>query len=72
MIIIDQQGDIINFDKLISIASLDCEVIGVSEITEEYFTLGMYDTNKRAKEVIKEFIKAYQGYEHDKVFYMPE
>lgn len=44
----------------------------ISKSTKMSIILAEYKTEERAKEVLKEIIKAYQGYEHDKVFYMPE
>jgi len=86
MIIISQdKEDLINFDN-VKMISVDENVIGVDVNLDEgdFYELGTYKSNKRAREVLKDIIKSYRAYrtaevdgytnvlEETAVFQMPE
>lgn len=69
MIILSQKGKILNFDNIIEITTKDltiydegCYVIVAETVNNKEKELGVYNTEKRAKEVLQEIIKCYSSY----------
>ena len=63
MIIVNQREDIIiNFTNVISIYVKEKDVQVLMNCIEDALILGKYATEKRAKEVLQEIIKAYRDY----------
>ena len=66
MIILSQKGKILNFDNFIEISTKDLTiydeggyVIVAEAVNNKEKELGVYNTEKRAKEVLQEIIKLY-------------
>lgn len=63
MIIVSQNGDIVNYENIVEIYKTFGHKkniqIEAETVNNDFITLGEYATEKRAKEVLEEIIKAY-------------
>ena len=62
MIIVNQnKNSIVNFDNILQVYRTECS-IRCEDCNNSYGYLGVYKTEERAKEVLKEIIKSYRDY----------
>ena len=74
MIIVSQdKKEIINFDRITEIVVSDKAITITDGIQQQMgYEIGMYATEKRAKEVLQGIVNHYYNYELTKVYEMPE